>query len=85
MKLSDELIELRRTFRIGEIEKRNQEYFTNLRNELKSFAGKGLDTYAVYIDALPKDVSISHVEEWTELNGMEFDWECHKHPFQICF
>lgn len=85
MKLSDELIELRRNFQIKKIEEKNPSYFTNLRNELKSHAEKGLDTYAVYIENLPKDVTMSMVEEWTELNGMDFDWESNRHPFQICF
>jgi hypothetical protein len=85
MKLSDELIELRRNFQIKKIEEKNPNYFTNLRNELKSHAEKGKDRYSVNIDALPKDVTMSMVEEWTELNGMEFVWETPRHPFRICF
>lgn len=85
MKLSDELEELRRNFLVKKIEERNPIYFTNLRNELKSYAEKGRTSYDINIDSLPKDVSMSYIEEWLELNGLELVFETRTHPFQILF
>jgi hypothetical protein len=85
MKLSDELIELRRKAQIEKIEAIHPEYFTNLRNELKYYAENCQTTFHVTIESLPKDVSMTHIQEWSELNGMDFDWESVRYPFRICF
>jgi hypothetical protein len=85
MKLSDELIELRRNFQIKKIEERNPNFFANLRNELKANAENGLNTFNIELENLPDSVPMSVVEEWTELNGMEFNWETTLRPFRISF
>jgi len=85
MKFFDELVEIRRNAKIEKIEFSHHGYFQKLKEDLKAHAQKGLDSYAVYIETLPEGVTMSMVEEWTELNGMDFDWESSLHPFQICF
>lgn len=87
MKLSDELVEIRRNAKIEKIEFSHHGYFQKLKEDLKAHAQKGLNTFPIHIEQLPESLAMSTVEEWTELNGMEFVWESMKNrnPFQICF